>query len=72
MKHTIAASLGLFIILGLLFIAILAFAPLATIWSINTLFGFGIEFNYVTWFAMAWLHFILLGSIIKIPASNKK
>lgn len=29
--------------------------PLLGIWSLNTLFGVGIPYNFATWFAALWL-----------------
>lgn len=39
--------------------------PLATIWSINTLFGLSIEVTIATWFASFWLTSLFGGAIIK-------
>ena len=33
--------------------------PIVTIWSLNTVFGLEIPFNFYTWIAMAWLLIIL-------------
>jgi hypothetical protein len=44
-------------------IAILVVAPLLSIWSLNTLFGLGIEYMLSTWFAMVWLSAVTFGSI---------
>jgi hypothetical protein len=44
-------------------IAILVIAPLVSIWSLNTLFGLGIEYAISTWFAMVWLSMVTFGSI---------
>lgn len=44
------------VLLALLLIAgCLIGMPLVTIWSLNTLFGTAIEFNFFTWFACVWL-----------------
>jgi len=39
------------ILLILLIIAIVAIAPILLIWSLNTLFGLTIAYNFSTWFA---------------------
>lgn len=44
------------ILLVMLIIAILAFGPLVTIWSLNTLFPtLAIPYVLETWFAVLWL-----------------
>ena len=46
-----------------MFILGIAFGPLATIWSINTLFQTGIAYTFVNWSAVMWLHiFVLAGA----------
>ena len=57
--------------LVLLIVAIITLGPLATIWSLNTLFGMGIE--YTIWFrivftwlatvATVWLSIVTLGIV---------
>jgi hypothetical protein len=43
-------------ILVLLFIVLIAFGPLATIWSLNTLFPtLAIPYDIWTWLAVIWL-----------------
>jgi len=43
-------------ILVLLFILLVAFGPLATIWSLNTLFpALAIPYDIWTWLAVIWL-----------------
>jgi hypothetical protein len=59
-----------FTVLILLIIALLIFAPLATIWSLNTLFNLGIDYTFWTWLAMAWLTMVTFGSVTN--AINKK
>lgn len=54
------------IVLGLLIIAL---APLAAIWSVNTLFGLGIAYSVKTWFAALILSSILGG---RINQGNRK
>jgi hypothetical protein len=44
------------VLLLILVVAIVVFAPLITIWSLNTLFPvLAIESNLATWFAVLWL-----------------
>jgi|688.fasta_scaffold08091_33 hypothetical protein len=59
-----------FTVLILLIIALLIFAPLVTIWSLNTLFNLGIDYTFWTWLAMAWLTMVTFGSVTN--AINKK
>ncbi|NDH68325.1 MAG: hypothetical protein EBY22_10585 [Gammaproteobacteria bacterium] len=43
-------------ILVLLFVLLVAFGPLATIWSLNTLFpALAIPYDIWTWLAVIWL-----------------
>lgn len=47
-----------FLSLTALFLIILALGvlgPMLTIWSLNTLFHFGIPINLATWFSVVWL-----------------
>lgn len=45
----------------ILFVVLLIIVgPLLTIWSLNTLFGLGIAYNFFTWLAA-----LLLGAVIK-------
>jgi hypothetical protein len=46
-----------------LVLAIIVFAPFATIWSMNTLFGLGIDYTFWTWLAMAWLSTVTFGGV---------
>jgi hypothetical protein len=34
--------------------------PVFSIWALNTLFGLGIQLSTGSWFAMAWLHILLV------------
>lgn len=52
----------LIVTLAILFIlALLVFGPLATIWSLNTLFGLEIAYSFRTWIAVAWLMVVIQG-----------
>lgn len=50
-------------VLVLALIALIIVGPLATIWSLNTLFNLDIAYNFWTWLAMAWLSMVTVGSI---------
>jgi len=52
-----------FTFLFLVLIALIIVGPLATIWSLNTLFNLGIEYTFWTWLAMAWLSLVTFGSV---------
>ena len=45
--------------------------PLITIWSFNTLFAMGIEYNSWTWLAAFWLQAVLTGSVGAAIRRNK-
>jgi len=47
----------------LLLLTIIVFAPLVTIWALNTLFGLGIAYTFWTWAAAVWLQGIFGGAI---------
>lgn len=53
------------LILALLVIGIVVGGPIATIVSLNVLFGLNIEVTMVTWLASFWLTSILGSSVIK-------
>jgi hypothetical protein len=44
-----------YLLIGLLLVAFIIFAPFITIWALNTLFNLGIAFNFYTWAAILWL-----------------
>jgi hypothetical protein len=45
--------------------AILFFAPLLTIWSLNALFPvLAIKYNFYTWLAALWLGAVLSGGLV--------
>ena len=59
-------------ILTLIFwVAVIIFAPLATIWSLNTLFALGIAISIKSWFAMIWIQMATFGSVTA-AINNKK
>jgi hypothetical protein len=51
------------ILLVALLIVIVIFAPLATIWSLNTLFGTAIAYDFWTWLAAVWLSSVTFGGV---------
>lgn len=57
MEKTLALIV-LIILLG----AILGFGPIITIWSLNTVFGTTIAYNFATWFGTLWLCGIVAGA----------
>jgi hypothetical protein len=52
---------GLFVVV--LVLAILILVPFASIWSLNTLFGLGIDYTFWTWLAMVWLSTVTFGGV---------
>ena len=46
-------------------VALIVFAPLATIWSLNTLFALAIPYNFATWFAAFWLTAVFTAKVSK-------
>ena len=53
------------ILLG--FIVLIVFAPLISIWALNTLFNLDIAYTIATWFASLWINFI----IMRVTTVNK-
>lgn len=51
------------VFLIILLILIVIFAPLATIWSLNTLFGLTIAYDIWSWLAAVWLSSVTFGGI---------
>lgn len=52
-------------------IAAVTFGPLATIWSINTLFTLTIPYTLETWFAVVWLTMVTFGNVVSTIKSKK-
>jgi len=46
-----------------LVLAVLFFFPLATIWSLNTLFETGIAYTFKTWLAAVFLQMVTFGGV---------
>jgi len=55
----------------LLIVALIILGPLATIWSLNTLFGLGIAYTFWTWLAAVWLSMVTFGSVTSSIRRNK-
>ena len=47
--------------------AIIVFGPIITIWSLNTLFGLSIEYNFWTWLAA-----LFIGALVHGRSSKSK
>ena len=47
----------------LLIVVLVIVGPFITIWSLNTLFGLGIDYTVWTWLAMAWIGAVLSAKI---------
>jgi cellulose synthase/poly-beta-1,6-N-acetylglucosamine synthase-like glycosyltransferase len=58
------------ILLIILLLTIVFFAPFITIWSMNTLFALTIPYTFWTWVAMSWLSLVTFGGVIH--ASKKR
>ena len=46
-----------------MFVLGMVFGPLATIWSVNTLFQTEIGFTFVNWIAVMWLQLVILAGV---------
>jgi hypothetical protein len=46
-----------------MFVLGMVFGPLATIWSINTLFQTEIAFTSINWIAVMWLQLVILAGV---------
>jgi len=57
------ATIKLILLIALL-CTILFFAPLATIASLNVLFGLNITYTFYTWLATFWLTSVVFGGAI--------
>lgn len=51
----------IFIIIGL--IALIILSPIATILALNVLFNLGLHITWSTWFATAWLQFLVVSGL---------
>ena len=64
------ADVPMVIFVILILLSIVVFAPLATLWSLNTLFGLGIAYGFYEWLAIVWLSMVTFGGIA-YKVSNK-
>ena len=55
------------IVVVMLVVVFIVFGPLLSIWSLNTLFGLGIEYNMATWAAA-----LMLTSFLASNRRNKQ
>jgi hypothetical protein len=60
------------VLMFLLTVALIVFGPLATIWSLNTLFMLSIPFTFKTWLAALYLSGIVGGVVERLKRANKK
>lgn len=69
----IKGILTAFGIIGLIvfLIAIVIFAPFATLWSLNTLFNLGIAYTFNTWLATVWIQMVTFGSVTSAVVNSK-
>ena len=52
-------------------IACITLGPLATIWSINTLFVLTIPYTIETWGAVVWLTMVTFGNVVSTIRDKK-
>lgn len=62
---------GSIIVFTIGLIIAVAFGPLATIWSINTLFTLTIPYTLETWGAVVWLSMVTFGNVVSTIKSKK-
>ena len=57
----------IFVIVCVLLIVfvLIAVVPLATIWSLNTLFNLEIEYSFLNWLAASWLLFMINNRVVE-------
>lgn len=53
-------------------LAMIVLGPLATIASMNTLFGLDIAYTFWNWLSMVWLQWITFGGVIYALTKQKK
>ena len=51
--------------------AAIILGPIATIWSLNTLFTLTIPYEFETWCAVVWLSMVTFGNIVTTIKSKK-
>lgn len=47
----------------ILLVFLIIIGPVLTIWSLNTLFGTGIEFTVTNWLAVLWITVVLSAAV---------
>ena len=62
---------GSIIVFTIGLIIAVAFGPLVTIWSINTLFTLTIPYTLETWGAVVWLSMVTFGNVVSTIKSKK-
>ena len=45
-----------------LFVFLIAIGPIFSIMALNALFGTGISLTFGNWFAMMWVHLVVMGA----------
>lgn len=72
MTNKMSNVLMSFGIVGFIFFAIIIVicGPLASIWSLNLLFGFEIPYDWNTWLAAAWLAYVISGGYGSTKSKN--
>ena len=65
-RSFVSLPAAIFVLLVLALSLIVVFAPMITIWAFNTLFDFGIQYTFTSWLAVAWIHILVMGSVLKI------
>lgn len=61
----------LYVFVFVFIIAAIILSPLATIWSLNTLFSLNIAYTVWTWLAAVWLSMVTFGNIAYTIRSKK-
>jgi hypothetical protein len=52
-------------------IAGIILGPIATIWSLNTLFSLNIPYEFETWCAVVWLTMVTFGNVVTTIKGKK-
>jgi len=60
------------LLIAVIWIGLVILAPLATIWSINTLFQLGIDYTVEAWLAVVWLSTVTFGGLTHAINNLKK
>ena len=62
----------MFVLAVVVLLVAIGVGPLLTLWSINTLFGLGIVYNFWNWLAVAWLNLATFGGLSMAIRSLKQ